>query len=213
MVKQGEFASSTRSMRGKSQRYKVQSGQGKINPENVAEYVMVRYHLTRGKKQSALVEQVILRLLERLVPEVQSNSGNLTSALRKQLKQASVSVPWQYYKVIANEWPMLVKWLKKELPSVPLDEKILLQDEVENAAEMFAQQLAINWWLAQSAGNTQRLASVTEHKINSLAETFVTSESINWQVVQTIYSTVQFTPSESLDQETKTWLNELAEMV
>lgn len=212
MVKQGKFASSTRSMRGKTQRYKATSGQGNINPEDVPEYLMVRYHLTRGKKQSELIEQTILRLLDVLVPDLQANGGNLSLAVDTHLKQASVSVPWQYYKVVVDEWASLSKWLHKELPAVPLSDKQRLGNDLEDMVAMVAKQLAINWWLFQLAGNPQRLAELTEDKIDSLINNFIVSETIDWQVVQTIYSTVQFTPDSEFDTETMTWLNNLSKM-
>lgn len=212
MVKQGKFASSTRSMRSKTQRYKAVSGQGKINPEDAAEYVMVRYHLTRGKKQSALIEQTILRLLDVLVPELQANRGDVGSTITGHLKKASVSVPWQYYKVIVDEWPSLIMWLKKEVTGLPLEEKLLLQNIPMNLNSEAAVQLAINWWLFQSAENPQRLASVTEDKINSLADTFIMADSIEWTIMKTVYSTVQFVPNDSFDEETTNWLKTLSEM-
>lgn len=212
MVKQGKFASTTKQMQGQTNRYKAMSGQGKINAEEVSEYLMVRYHLTRGKKQSTLIENTLIRVLDVLVPTIQANSGALDESLAEHLKSVSMTVPWQYYKVMNDEWAPLQRWLKKELPAVPLTETLRVTTEVEPVDELIAQQLAINWWLNQSQGNTQRLAAVTEEKITSLVETFTPNGKLDWQIVQTIYSTIVFNANATLDVETQNWLKELSEL-
>lgn len=212
MVKQGKFASTTKHMQGSAQRYKANSGQSTIKDENLSEYVIVRYHLTRGKKQSTLIENTILRVLDVLVPMIQRNQGALDESLVEHLKSVSIMVPWQYYKIMSDEWEPLQRWLKKELPAVPLAETLRLVSEVDEAESMIAQQLAINWWINQSQGNAERLAAVTEDKIMSLKETFLPNDKVDWDIVKTIYSTTSFEVSATVDNDTQNWLTDLNNM-
>lgn len=215
MVKQGKFASSTQSMQNKTQRYKVKSGQGKIKVADLPEYLMVRYHLTRGKRQTEVVEQTMLRLLDVLIPRLEARAGNLTTGWTAHLEESAGSVPWQYYKTILAEWPAFVGWLRKELPSVPLEVPLRLQKELEpgQMTELVAQQLAINWWLHQAVGQPERLAGITDDKITSLKDNFMTDGVIDWQIVATIYSTVIFVPNTTFDEATKDWLKALNQLV
>ncbi|QVK12117.1 hypothetical protein [Weissella ceti] len=212
MVKQGKFASSTRSVHGKTQRYKAVSGAAKITRDDAPEFMMVRYHLTRGKKQSDLVEKTMLRLLDAFVPMLLTNDGDIDNTLTEHMKLASIQVPWQYYKVVTDEWTPFMKWVKKEFLAMPLIEQVLLKNVDVDVHALVGHQLAINWWLMQSGGNAQRLATVTPDKITSLATTFLPNGQIDWTVVATIYSTVQYTPDTAFDEETVTWLNGLNEL-
>ncbi|WP_144443345.1 hypothetical protein [Weissella ceti] len=101
---------------------------------------------------------------------------------------------------------------KERTTGCALTETLRVTTEVEPVDELIAQQLAINWWLNQSQGNTQRLAAVTEEKITSLMETFIPNGKLDWQIVQTIYSTIVFNANATLDVETQNWLKELSEL-
>lgn len=209
MVRQGHFASTTRTKQSKTQRYKNISGQGQIKPDMVSEFLMVRYHLTRGKNQSKVVEQTMLQVLDELIPALQRNSGSLDVAIEAHLRNVGLTAPWQYVKILVDEWTTFETWLIKEMTAIPVDKPLRIQKTAQNVSKVAAYQLAINWWVSQSKGQTERLTGVTEDKITSLADTFMNTDKVDWSIVATIFSTAPFVPSTELDDDTKQWLQAL----
>jgi len=212
MVKQGKFTKTTGSKRIKSQRYKQSSGQGTITDEQLSEFMLVRYHLTRGKKQAPVTEQSILRFIDGVVDQLDNQNFNMKECVEVSLRNIGMSVPWAFYRIVLVEWDKLLPWLTKELQAVPIVKPIRLIETSFNMDDIIAKQLAVNWWVSQSKGDITRLQAVTADKIESLSQTFKTDDGIDWNAVQTVYSTVLFEVTYDVDSETQEWLEALKKL-
>ena len=111
--------------------------------------------------------------------------------------------------MLATEWPRTQKFLNKEVPAVPLNERIIVTDDVTDVSEKISQQLAINWFLMMFATMPNRLAAVTEQQVADTKRSFLQDGAINWSNVATVYSTTPFIIPDDVDEATKTWLTDL----
>ena len=149
------------------------------------------------------------RVLMTLLDNATGSTWSLDKLFVTTLGQIANQVPWQFYALLATEWSRTQKFLNKEVPAVPLNERIIVTDDVTDVPEKIAQQLAINWFLMMFATMPERLAAVTEQQVADTKQSFLQDGAINWANVATVYSTTPFIMPDDVDEATKTWLTDL----
>ena len=210
MVKQGQFAGVSSAKRLKNFKQQAKATEAKaITPEKVGEFLLVRYHLTQNTRLAPLMKETMQRVLMTLLDNATGTTWSLDKLFVTTLGQIANQVPWQFYALLATEWPRTQKFLNKEVPAVPLNERIIVTDDVTDVPEKIAQQLAINWFLMMFATMPERLAAVTEQQVADTKQSFLQDGAINWANVATVYSTTPFIMPDDVDEATKTWLTDL----
>ena len=208
MVKQGQFAGVSSAKRLKNFKQQVKATEA-ITPEKVGEFLLVRYHLTQNARLAPLMKETMQRVLMTLLDNATGTTWSIDKLFVTTLGQIANQVPWQFYALLATEWPRIQKFLNKEVPAVPLNERIIVTDDVTDVPEKIAQQLAINWFLMMFVTMPERLAAVTEQQVADTKQSFLQDGAINWANVATVYSTTPFIMPDDVDEATKIWLTDL----
>lgn len=213
MVKQGSFASvsSVKQLRQLKQRAKLAESQA-IQPEQIKEFLVVRYHLTQNARLAPVTKETMQRFLMAWLDNATAQTWALTTITQQTLAQVATQVPWQFYALVNNEWRRFQKFLQKEVPAMPLATRRLVTAEAGTITELVAQQLALNWFLTMYTAMPDRLAAVTEQQVATLQQSLLTDDQINWQNVATVYSTAPFVKPTDADEGTVTWLQTLTDL-
>ncbi|MBS0952918.1 hypothetical protein ABC426_07635 [Lactiplantibacillus plantarum] len=225
MVKQGHYAkvSKQKRLRQLKQRRQAQEKRA-IMPEMVSEFLQVRYHLTQAAKQRPAMRQMMQRFMAQWLAAGQaelSDNGQTTwsvVALTKQTLQTfNRQLPWQGYALVDQEMARWTAFLNKEVPAVPLSERITLTEALSPATwqACLSEQLAINALLALT-GDSRQLGQITTEQVRQLQNSIQTATGIDWEkVAQLLDSTViaQNILSEAgLDDKTRQWLEKLQKL-
>jgi len=173
MVKQGQYAKSSRRQRVRrlKQRHQVQADRV-IAPNAVTEFLLVRYHLTRGKQQRPVVRKTMQHFLTQwlsLAVGSETTTWSLMTTTVETLQQFNLQLPWQGYAIIDQNWADFQAFLIKEVPAVPLQDRLRLSEPLTLAGwqAMLSQQLAINALLGLS-GSEQQLAKLKKAQSEAL---------------------------------------------
>ncbi|RRG18055.1 hypothetical protein D3P96_03725 [Weissella viridescens] len=210
MVKQGKFAQVKQQ---KHQKYKAKQAQLKqtqtIAPAQMLDFILVRHHLVN--QAPALVEQTNGRLLQEFMSLGNGNPWSLRMQLQQTLQQIDVNVPWQFYKIIADSWPQTKAFMLKEIPAIPLAQRIILEDDLSDAqfSELLAQKLSSNWFVNQFKQTPEQLRKTTDAQVEQLAQSFVVENHIDWAKVAELNRTVQLDELANLDRGSQQWLAEV----
>lgn len=213
MVKQGSFASvsSVKQLGQFKQRTKLAESQA-IQPEQIKEFLVVRYHLTQNARLAPVTKETMQRFLMAWLDNATAQTWALTTITQQTLGQIATQVPWQFYALVNSEWRRFQKFLQKEVPAMPLVTRRLVTAEAETITALVAQQLALNWFLTMYAAMPDRLAAVTEQQVADLQQSLLIDDQINWQNVATVYSTAPFVMPTDVDEGTVTWLQTLTDL-
>lgn len=215
MVKQGHYAKSSRRQRVRrlKQRHQVQADRV-IAPNAVTEFLLVRYHLTRGKQQRPVVRKTMQHFLTQwlsLAFGSETTTWSLTTTTVKTLQQFNLQLPWQGYAIIDQNWVDFQAFLIKEVPAVPLQDRLRLSEPFTLASgqAMLSQQLAINALLGLS-GSEQQLAQLKKAQIEALQTSIQRSNGIDWVKVASLLGPLK-SPS-IVTSEVQTWLTQLKKL-
>jgi hypothetical protein len=215
MVRQGSFAQTSRIKKSHELKNRqVIANNQTITWEDLSDFVIVRYQLTMAQAKPKVVTETVRRFLAVLLDNLQpERSVNLSEQLKMTLPQIGTQVPWQFYAVLAGEWAQLEKFLKKELPAAPLEQRlIVIQDKIDSAP-IIAQHLALTWFMATYKGDIGRLSRVSDEQVNAMTASFVQSDELNLQNIAMVYSSVPPVSREGLDDQTKAWFEALEKIV
>lgn len=214
MVKQGRFAKSSKLKQIKQIRRRMHQPAGRvIQPDQFKEFVLVRYGLTLKKKYHDSDKENMQRFLMELLDVAGTASPwQLNRIVAETFQNINVRVPYQFYQRVLLNWEPFAQFLNKEIPAVPLKNRIGLlgaptADELTGIA---ARQLAANTLLA--TGNPQVMKLMTPAQIDSLVANLTTDHLINWQKVAEVFDPIPFDTSAAPDEPTKEWLNQLKEL-
>lgn len=214
MVKQGKFAQVKQQ---KHQKYNAKQAQLKqtqtIAPAQMMDFILVRHHLVN--KAPALIEETNGRLLQEFMVLGNGNPWSLHTQLQQTLQQIDVNVPWQFYKIVADSWPQTKTFMLKEIPAIPLSQRIILEDDLSDLqfTELVAQKLASNWFINQFKQTPEQLHKTTDAQVEQLAQSFVVENHIDWSKVAELNQTVQLDEPLELDAGSQQWLAELKKYV
>ncbi|QIL51236.1 hypothetical protein G7084_08045 [Weissella coleopterorum] len=213
MVKQGKFAQ-VQQVKHQKNHVKcqlVKNGQ-LIAPNQIAEFLTVRYHLTNQQKTTPVVAETMLRFLNILIDQFGTQTiWSLESGLEQSLKIIGNQVPWQFYYVLSLQKQTLIKFLKREGPAVPLEHRLIVTD-LETAVfdQILARHLALNWFAEQYRADPEKLKQVQLMQINQLQKSFIQKEGLDWKSIQVLYlEQVVVGDMDSVDSQTHSWIGAL----
>lgn len=214
MVKQGRFAKSSKLRQIKQIRHHMHHQAGRIiSPDQFEEFVLVRYGLTLKKKYYGIAKETMQRFLMEVIhtagPTI--NPWPLTTIITETFKNIGVRVPYQFYRVVFENWAPFEQFLKREIPAVPLKARLFLTATVskEQLSQIIGRQLAANTLM--TTGNRQIIEQVKPEQLDSLVAQFMIEGVINWQRVAQIFAPIPFDTSTAPDETTKQWLEQLKE--
>lgn len=216
MVKQGQRAASKRLKQIKQiRRKKAISYDRTIAASQLAEFMLVRYGLTLKKKIPQTQTQTVQRFLQEwLVQAPKSNvNWSIAQVTTAVLKQLNCQVPWQFLAVLAQNWLSIQAFLMKELPAVPLKDRLVVTDEltVNQLTQLLSHQLATNFFLTTLGGNPQLLQQVAANKVMELQASLQLDDHIDWQRVSALFIQ-SFVVNEAADSGTRAWLQQLSQL-
>lgn len=210
MPKQGQFARSNKKKVIKNFKRSVRKQTRTINNDMVSDFMVVRYNLTLKKHFNPLTGETIQRFLQELMPRLVDQDFNFKTAVQTTITYVSARVPWQFYYLLSKSWNDLLKFLKRELPALPLKNKVIITDWInqEQLDQQIAQVLAkqvMTMMLLKSSSNSQVQQSLSKRLLGSI----VTNQQINWGIVKTLLVPFKFSINDQLDAGTKKWLLDL----
>lgn len=210
MPKQGQFAASRR--RKKIKQFKVKrhdSGQ-MIDPEQLVDFVLVRFALTTKRRIAKDHQESEQRFLQELVPAIREQQGDVRKAISKLLPQIRTRVPWQFFRQVASDWPLVAHFIKRELPAIPVKDRFVvfnLPDEGQ------FNQLVGNALAEQAAALTMlniKLPAVMRQQIaRSIKDSVVGNGQVDWRRVAQLFKPIPFDSSSAPDMATRQWLDDL----
>lgn len=211
MVKQGHYAKSSRRQRVRQlkQHHQVQADRI-IEPTAVTEFLLVRYHLTRGKQQRPVVRKTMQQFLTQwLALTTPTADWSVTEITTKTLQQFNLQLPWQGYAIVDQAWADLQAFLAKEVPAVPLQQRLRLVEPLstEQWQQLLSQQLAVNALLGLFGQNEQQLSQLTTAQISQLQTSVQTATGLDWVKVASLLAPTS--GSIAVTAQNQTWFAQL----
>lgn len=215
MVKQGHYAKVSRQkqLRQLKQRHQVHADRV-IEPTAVAEFLQVRYHLTRGTTQRPIVRKTMQHFAVQWLTFAQqtaTNTWDFTALTQQTLQQFNRQLPWQGYAVINQAFLDFQTVMLKEVPAVPLKQRLLVSAPLTPTTwtTVLTTQLTVNSLLGMLGDN---LSQVTTAQIEQLRQELITADgTIDWQKVASLLTPVTL-PVTDQTAATQTWFTQLGQL-
>ncbi|MBZ2200201.1 hypothetical protein CLI91_02335 [Lentilactobacillus hilgardii] len=215
MVKQGKFAKSSKLRQIKEiKRARQEKSDRTITEKQFGKFIFVRYGLTMKAKMIGTDKETMQRFLIEWVDHAPKDKNWSIKALAvNTLKKINVRVPYQFYRAVVRNWSKYQRFLKREIPAVPLKQRILLTDTLttEEFEQLVARQLAANILLSTLGNNPQLMQQINLEQVADLSKNLMTEngKGIDWQKVQSVFKPMPFDMSTAPDTPTKNWLGHL----
>lgn len=217
MVKQGHYAKTSRQkkLRQLKQRHQVHADRT-IDYAMVSEFLLVRYHLTQAKRQRPVMRKTMQRFMTQWLAGATANgalSWSVTTITKQTLQQFNRQLPWQGYALLQQELLAWQAFMVKEVPAVPLDERLQVTDLLTTATitTVISEQLAINTLLGMFGDNQAKLAQVTTAQVQQLQAGLVTATAIDWTKVASLVAPVTLS-ADTQAASMQTWVAQLNEL-
>lgn len=217
MVKQGHYAQVSRQkkLRQLKQRHQAHADRT-IDYATVAEFLLVRYHLTQAKHQRPAMRKTMQQFMTQwlaIATADESVTWSVTTITKQTLQQFNRQLPWQGYALIQQALPAWQAFMVKEVPAVPLNTRLQVTDllTATTIPTVISEQLAVNTLLGMFSDNREKLAQVTADQVQQLQAGFMTAGALDWTKVASLVAPVTLS---ILDQNAKnqTWLEQLAKL-
>ena len=213
MVKQGRFARSSKMKQIKAIRKRMHQPAGRtIHPDQFQDFVLVRYGLTLKKRLTGVDKETVQRFIqELLVVTPIDQTWQLNQILRDTLRSIGNKVPYQFYRIVTNNWPEIQHFLQREIPAVPLANRILVTNPVSDSQlqEIVSAELAGNTMIEMVHENPAMEKMITDEPYTTLQTNLLSDGKIDWQKVAAVFTPVHFNPNIAEDAGTKQWLEQL----
>ena len=125
--------------------------------------------------------------------------------------ELNAKTPWQFFWQISDFWPVLQKFLQKEVPAVPLSQRILIRQVLSQTEleRMLGQALTQKTAAAMLLGQGQAEAAKINQLSGLLMADLYQETHLNWQKVRQLLAPFAFSIDEELDETTRQWLRDL----
>lgn len=213
MVKQGRYTKSSKMKQIKAIRKRMHTPAGRIiHPDEFEQFVLVRYGLTLKKRLKGTAKETVQRFLqEMLLITSVKEAWSLEAILTKTLKNINTEVPFQFYRVMMANWPEVQHFLQREIPAVPLQDRIIVTNPVGDGQleTIIVNQLAANTLIETLGGNPDMMKAIKESQIQQLTAGLISNDKIDWNKVSKIFEPIGFDPGRAGDAGTQQWLEQL----
>ena len=128
MVKQGRFAKSSKLRQIKEiQRAHRKQADRVISETQFNDFLLVRYGLVLKAKMVRTDKETIQRFLIEWVDNAPKDANwSIKNLTTDTLKKINGRVPYQFYRALVRNWSKFQHFLKREVPAVPLKNRILI---------------------------------------------------------------------------------------
>ena len=210
MPKQGQFAKSSHLKQLNQFKVKRHSNQAVIDEEKFVDYLVVRFNLTSKKKLASNIQESNQRFLIEILNTQQKGKLDLAQVVPQLLRKLNSRVPWQFYQQIITGWDILQQFIKREVPAVPLERRVIVSGKIttKSLVGLIAQELAIKATAMTFLNRpvNKQIQKITEQR---LLKTIYQSDQINWQQIEILFKPFPLQIDPQLDQGTKDWLQAL----
>lgn len=212
MPKQGQFAKASRIKQLNNFKVKHHQQGQTITNDQLTDFLVVRYALTVKKRIPADSRETIQRFLIEISDQLITEKGNLAVMIPQLLHELTPRVPWQFFKQVDENWDKLQHFLQKELPAVPLQERLRVTATISSATveETIAQLLTTKAAAITFIKQPQLAATMTEQTARMLLPTIYHDGEIDWQKVQALLAPFPFKVDPTLDKGSQEWLRALS---
>lgn len=213
MPKQGRFAKSTRTKQLNSFKVKRRGGGNTIPTDQLTDFLVVRFALTAKKRVTPAAQETVQRFLIELADRLVEANGDLVQLVPPLLTKLNSQVPWQFYAQVTANWDLLQRFLVKELPAVPLDQRLRVTAQLSTGQlnQLVAEQLAQKGAAATLLGRGQLPPAQTQLVAKQLLAALYRDGQVDWQQVRALLAPLPYQPAPDLDLPTRQWLTALAQ--
>lgn len=208
MPKQGQFAKSVRRKQLNNFKVKRRDRQNAIADNQLTDFLTVRFALTAKKRLPVTQRESAQRFLQEISAQLPSNDGQLDTIVKQLIDEINSRVPWQFFEQLSEFWPLLQKFLQKEVPAVPLKKQILIKSTVSQEqlqlwlANALANKIAMATLLGQGQVNLAKTKQLAKLLLPSLYQENV----ISWEKVKALLAPFPFDVEQAPDETTRQWL-------
>lgn len=209
MPKQGQFAKATRLKQLNNFKTKRHQGKGNIiNANQFTDYLVVRFALTAKKRVSKPAQETTQRLLIEIADRLVGMHGDLAKLIPEIINRLNSQVPWQFFKQVTDNWELLQNFLVKEVPAVPLADRVRISNQValndlnRLVATALAEKGAATTLLNQAKSNPTKQRQTTKLLLLAIYR----ERQVDWSKVAALLSPLPYQPDPSLDRATRDWL-------
>lgn len=212
MPKQGQFAKSTRTKQLNSFKVKRRGGDNTIPTDQLTDFLVVRFALTAKKRVAPTAQETVQRFLIELADRLVEDNGNL-ELVPPLLTKLNSQVPWQFYAQLTANWDLLQRFLVKELPAVPLAQRLRVTTQLSTGQlnQLVAEQLAQKGAAATLLGRGPLPPAQTQLVAKQLLAALYRDGQVDWQQVRALLAPLPYQPAPDLDLPTRQWLTALAQ--
>ena len=213
MPKQGQFAKSTRTKQLNSFKVKRRGGDNTIPTDQLTDFLVVRFALTAKKRVAPTAQETVQRFLIELANRLVEDNGNLVQLVPPLLTKLNSQVPWQFYAQVTANWDLLQRFLVKELPAVPLAQRLRVTTQLSTGQlnQLVAEQLAQKGAAATLLGRGPLPPAQTQLVAKQLLAALYRDGQVDWQQVRALLAPLLYQPAADLDLPTRQWLTALAQ--
>ena len=215
MPKQGQFAKSTRTKQLNSFNVKRRGGGNTIPTDQLTDFLVVRFALTAKKRVAPTAQETVQRFLIELADRLVEDNGNLVQLVPPLLAKLNSQVPWQFYAQVTANWDLLQRFLVKELPAVPLAQRLRVTTQLSTGQlnQLVAEQLAQKGAAATLLGRGPLPPAQTQLVAKQLLAALYRDGQVDWQQVRALLAPLPYQPAADLDLPTRQWLTALAQQL
>lgn len=213
MPKQGQFAKSTRTKQLNSFKVKRRGGDNTIPTDQLTDFLVVRFALTAKKRVAPTAQETVQRFLIELADRLVEDNGNLVQLVPPLITKLNSQVPWQFYAQLTANWDLLQRFLVKELPAVPLAQRLRVTTQLSTGQlnQLVAEQLAQKGAAATLLGRGPLPPAQTQLVAKQLLAALYRDGQVDWQQVRALLAPLPYQPAADLDLPTRQWLTALAQ--
>lgn len=214
MPKQGHFAKSARVKQLNNFKTRRHTGLGNtIKDDQLTDFLVVRYALTVKRRVAQPAQETVQRFLIEISNQLPAVNGDLTKLLPPLVSKLNSQVPWQFFEQLLANWDLLQKFLVKELPAVPLRQRLRITKQVSRAqlAAVVARELAVKGAAATLLKQPQAAPAVREGTARLLLMTIYHGGEVDWAKVKALLAPLPYQPAADLDSATRDWLRKLSQ--
>lgn len=213
MPKQGQFAKSTRTKQLNSFKVKRRGGDNTIPTDQLTDFLVVRFALTAKKRVAPTAQETVQRFLIELADRLVEDNGNLVQLVPPLLTKLNSQVPWQFYAQLTANWDLLQRFLVKELPAVPLAQRLRVTTQLSTGQlnQLVAEQLVQKGAAATLLGRGPLSPAQTQLVAKQLLAALYRDGQVDWQQVRALLAPLPYQPAPDLDLPTRQWLTALAQ--
>lgn len=210
MSRPGKFAKSSRIKQLRQfKRRQPASMERTITWEQVTDFLLGRYHLTRGGRVTALVDATVQRFLSEWLTTAQRRGEDqvqwpIDDITTTTVSQIGHQVPWQFYAIVVEQFADWQAFLLKEGPALPLQHRRQLVTVLTTSQfhRLIAEQLAVN--LLTGMG-----ISGTVQQREQLVAGLLVADRLQWSAVAKLFDPLGFRVTAPATSTTYEWLNDL----